>query len=154
MPAHPTISDDGEEEEDDDVTERWCHFSDNTKILGPTDRFSKVRPLFSFLNDAFRLESQTPKQSVDEVMVAYKEKTAANLGQYIKNKLHKWGFKLFARASEDGFIHDMVPYQGKTTLKAQGFPMTPEQKALSATSRIVSVVASTMSSLHLHNHLC
>ncbi|KAL1250768.1 hypothetical protein QQF64_018564 [Cirrhinus molitorella] len=40
--------------------------------------------------------------------------------QDIKNKPDKWGFKLFARASEDGFIHDLVLYQGKTTLEARG----------------------------------
>ncbi len=80
-------------------------------------------------------------------MVAYKEKTAGNLRQYIKNKPDKWGFKLFARASEDGFIHDMVLYQGKTTLEAHDVPLSPKQKALGATSQIVSVLASTMSSL-------
>ncbi|KAI9520732.1 hypothetical protein NQZ68_013136, partial [Dissostichus eleginoides] len=50
------------------------------------DHFFKVRPLFSLLNTAFRREPQTPKQSVDEVMVAYKGKTAGNLRQYIKTK--------------------------------------------------------------------
>uniref|UniRef100_A0A672GUR1 PiggyBac transposable element-derived protein domain-containing protein n=1 Tax=Salarias fasciatus TaxID=181472 RepID=A0A672GUR1_SALFA len=87
---------------------RLVHFNDNTQIPGTVDRFFKIRPLFSFLNTVFRKEPQTPKQSVDEVMVAYKGKTAGNLRQYIKNKPDKWGFKLFARASEDGFIHDMI----------------------------------------------
>lgn len=31
-----------------------------------------------------RNEPQTPKQAIDEVMVAYKGKTAGNLRQYIK----------------------------------------------------------------------
>ncbi|KAJ8335353.1 hypothetical protein SKAU_G00386950 [Synaphobranchus kaupii] len=128
------------------LLKRVVHFNDNTEIPGTIDRFFKVRPLFSFLNTAFRHEPQTPKQSVDEVMVAYKGKTAGNLRQYIKTKPDKWGFKLFARASEDGFIHDMVLYQGKTTLEAHGVPLTPEQQALGATSQIVSVLASTMSS--------
>ncbi|KAL1250766.1 hypothetical protein QQF64_018562 [Cirrhinus molitorella] len=52
------------------------HFNDNTQIPGTTDRFFKVRPLFSLLVTAFRSEPQTPKQSVDEVMVAYKGKTS------------------------------------------------------------------------------
>ncbi|KAL0160893.1 hypothetical protein M9458_044618, partial [Cirrhinus mrigala] len=95
---------------------------------------------------AFRSEPQTPKQSVDEVMVAYKGNTAGNLRQYIKNKPDKWGFKLFARASEDGFIHDLVLYQGKTTLEAHGVPLTSEQQAMGVTSQIVSVLASTMTS--------
>ncbi|KAM3864714.1 piggyBac transposable element-derived protein 3-like [Diretmus argenteus] len=128
------------------MMKRFVHFNDNTQIPGTIDRFFKIRPLFSFLNTAFKSEPQTPKQSVDEVMVAYKGKTAGNLRQYIKNKPDKWGFKLFARASEDGFIHDMVLYQGKTTLEAHGVPLTPEQNAMGATSQIVSVLASTMSS--------
>ena len=125
---------------------RTIHFNDNSLSTGTVDRFFKVRPLFTFLNEAFRNEPQTPKQSIDEVMVGYKGKTAGNLRQYIKNKPHKWGFKLFSRASEDGFIHDMVLYQGATKLQAHGIPRTPEQETLGATSEIVSVLASTMSS--------
>ncbi|CAG5954676.1 unnamed protein product [Menidia menidia] len=52
---------------------------------------------------------------------------------------------MFARASEDGFIHDMVLYYGKTTLEAHDVPLKPEQEGLGATSQIVSVLASTMS---------
>ncbi|XP_058627599.1 piggyBac transposable element-derived protein 3-like [Onychostoma macrolepis] len=125
---------------------RLVHFNDNTQIPGTIDRFFKVRPLFNHLVTVFRSEPQTPKQSVDEVMVAYKGKTAGNLRQYIKSKPDKWGFKLFARASEDGFIHDLVLYQGKTTLQAHSVPMTSEQQAMGVTSQIVSVLASTMSS--------
>ncbi|XP_051957445.1 piggyBac transposable element-derived protein 3-like [Xyrauchen texanus] len=128
------------------LMKRLVLFNDNTQIPGTIDRFFKVQPLFSHLNAVFRSEPQTPKQSVDEVMVAYKGKTAGNLRQYIKNKPDKWGFKLFARASEDGFIHDMVLYQGKNTLEAHGVPLTPEQTAMGVTSQIVSVLASTMSS--------
>ncbi|KAK3889506.1 hypothetical protein Pcinc_006478 [Petrolisthes cinctipes] len=113
------------------------------EISGTVDRFFKV---FTFLSTLFRAELQTQKQSVAEVMVAYKGKTAGNLRQYIKNKADKWGFKLFARASEDGFIHDMALYQGKTMLQAHGLPLSPEQEAMGSTSQIVSVLASTMSS--------
>ncbi|KAM4565779.1 piggyBac transposable element-derived protein 3-like [Odontesthes bonariensis] len=122
------------------------HINDNTEIPGTTDSFSKVRPLFSFLSTAFRQEPQTPKQSVDEVIVAFKGKTAGNLRKYIRNRPDKWGFKLFTRASEDGFVHDMVLYQAKTTLEAHDVPLSPQQKALGATSQIVSALASTMSS--------
>ncbi|KAG0713556.1 PiggyBac transposable element-derived protein 4 [Chionoecetes opilio] len=104
------------------LLKRMVHFNDNSKIPGTIDRFFKIRPLFSFLNNAFKTETQTPNQSVDEVMIAYKGKRADNLRQYIKNKPEKWGFKRFARASEDGFIHDMVLYQGKTTLEPMVSP--------------------------------
>uniref|UniRef100_A0A3P9JJR6 PiggyBac transposable element-derived protein domain-containing protein n=1 Tax=Oryzias latipes TaxID=8090 RepID=A0A3P9JJR6_ORYLA len=114
------------------LLKRVIHFNDNTMIYGTSDRFFKIRPLFN-------------PQSVDEVMVAYKGKKAGKLRQYIKSKPDKWGFKLFARASEDGFIHDMVLYQGKTTLEAHDVPLKPEQEGLGATSQIVSVLVSTMS---------
>ncbi|KAA0196451.1 hypothetical protein HAZT_HAZT000794 [Hyalella azteca] len=74
-------------------------------------------------------------------MVGFKGKTAENLHQYIQNKPDKWGFKLFSRASADGFVHDMVHYQGLTTLQGHGVKLTPEQEALSTTSKIVSVLA-------------
>ncbi|XP_067314487.1 piggyBac transposable element-derived protein 2-like [Pseudorasbora parva] len=125
---------------------KLVHFNDNTQIPGTIDRFFKVRPLFSLLVNAFRSEPQTPKQYVDAVMVAYNGKRADKRRQYVKNKPGQWGFKLFARASADGFIHDLVLYQGKTTLEAYDVPMTSEQQAMCVTSQIVSVLASTMSS--------
>lgn len=121
-------------------------FNDNTQIPGTINRFFKVWPLFSLLVPAFRSEPQTPKQSVGEVMVAYKGKTAGNLRHYMKNKPDKWGFKLFARDSEDGFIHGLVLYHGKTMLEAHGVPMKSEQQAMGVTSQMTSVLASTVSS--------
>ena len=38
---------------------------------------------------------------------------------------NNWGFKLFSRASDDGFIPDMVLHQGKTTLGAHGENVLP-----------------------------
>jgi len=127
------------------LLKRVVHFCDNSEIAGTGDLFFKVRPLFSSLATAFLLVPQTPKQSVDEVMVSYKGKTTGDLKQYIQNKTHQLGFKLIARASEDGFIHDMVLYQGKTTLEGHDVCLTPEQRALGASSQIVSVLASSMS---------
>ncbi|KAK3889044.1 hypothetical protein Pcinc_006920 [Petrolisthes cinctipes] len=123
---------------------RTIHFNDNSQLGGTIDRFYKFRPLFSFLTDAFRHEPQTPKQSIDVVIVEYKGKTAGNLRQYIKNKPDKWGFKLFSKVSKDGLIHDMILYQGKTTLPAHGIPLSPEQDVLGVISQIVSVLARTM----------
>lgn len=60
------------------LMKRLVHFNDNTQIPGTIEQFFKIRPLFSLLTTAFRSEPQTPKQSVDEVMVAYKGKTAGS----------------------------------------------------------------------------
>ena len=128
------------------LLKRLVHFNDNSQVHGNIDRFFKVRPLFTFLNEAFRTVPQTPKQSVDEVMISYEENKAGNLRQYSNTEPDKIGFKLFARASEDGFIHDIMLYQGKTTLQTHRIPLNIEQEAMDINSQIVSVLASTMSS--------
>lgn len=81
------------------LMKRLVHFNDNTQIPPAVERFIKVHPLFSFLNSAFRMAQQTPQQSVGEVIVGYTGRTVGNLRQCTKNNPHKWGFKLFSRAS-------------------------------------------------------
>lgn len=99
-----------------------------------------LHPLFTSITKAFLQEPQIPKQSIDEVMVGYKGKTAVQQ-KYIKNKPHKWGFKLFSRASEHGFIHDMILYQEERTFLTHGVTLRPVQGTLGITSQIVSVLA-------------
>ncbi|XP_030767719.1 piggyBac transposable element-derived protein 3-like [Sitophilus oryzae] len=95
---------------------RFLHFADNSQITEETkDRFYKIRPLINKIKAncrQFQLENQ---YSIDETMVPYKGTFAGNLRQYIKNKPHKWGFKLFVRAGVSGFIYDFIPYQGTHT---------------------------------------
>lgn len=52
------------------LLKRVIHFTDNAQITGNNDCYFKVQPLFNYLVTAFRSEPETPKQSVDEVMVA------------------------------------------------------------------------------------
>lgn len=86
-------------------------------------------------------------------MFAYKGKAAGNPRQYIKNKSDKWGFKLFSRASEDCFIHDLVLYQGKTMLEAHSVPMS-EQQAMGLASQISLRPGQHHVLLQHHSHLC
>lgn len=74
---------------------RFIHFSDNQQFNDSPDRFCKICPLFEMLRKQCLKISSTYKQSVDEVMVAYKGTRAGNLRQYIANKPDKWGFKQF-----------------------------------------------------------
>lgn len=79
----------------------------------------------------------THKQSVDEVMVAYKGKQVGNLQQYIKTNPDKWGFKLFCRAA--GIIHDYFNvYQGQTTF----LPL--EQEKLGLGGKVVTELCKTI----------
>lgn len=50
------------------------------------------------------------------MMVPYKGTRAGNLRQYIQNKPHKWGFKIFVRAGISGIIYDFLRYTGKGML--------------------------------------
>nr|XP_053653610.1 piggyBac transposable element-derived protein 3-like [Cherax quadricarinatus] len=122
---------------------RTIHFNDNTKKKG-NDRFIKIRPLYNALTKACLNVPATPKQSVDEVMVAVKGKTAGNLRQYIKNKLDKWGFKLFCRASEDGIIHDILMYKGNPTFENHHIKLPNEESKLPMSSKIVLVLAASL----------
>ena len=113
------------------------HFNNNENIRGSTDRFFKIRPLFSALVKQFLLVKPTPTQSVDEVMVAYKGTRAGNLRQYIRSKPDKWGYKLFCRASIDGFIHDILMYQGETTFSSHDQQLTEEEPHLLVSAKTV-----------------
>ncbi|KAM4549860.1 piggyBac transposable element-derived protein 3-like isoform 1-T1 [Fundulus diaphanus] len=94
---------------------RFIHFSDNQQSSENPDRFYKIRPLFEMFRKQCLLIPSTYKQSVDEVMVAYKGTKARSLHQCSTNKPDKWGFKLFCRASSSGIIHDLLLYQGVST---------------------------------------
>nr|XP_053657348.1 piggyBac transposable element-derived protein 3-like [Cherax quadricarinatus] len=77
-------------------------------------------------------------------MVGYKGTRAGNLRQYIRTKPDKWGFKLFCRASDDGFIHDIMMYQGKTTFHYHNVSLTEEEKEMPISSKVVICLAKTM----------
>ena len=123
---------------------RTIHFNDNSQIASTVDRFYKIRPLFNTLRQEFLKIQQTPKQSVDEVMVGYKGKMAGNLRQYLKSKPTKWGYKLFCRASSDGFLHDLILYQGTTTFPSHPSQLTEDEKLLPPSCQVVSVLARSM----------
>ena len=73
------------------------HFADNHKELPPKesqdyDSEWKLRPLFDHLGKRFQNMLQPEAhQSIDEHMSKFKGKSL--MGQYMKNKPIKWGFK-------------------------------------------------------------
>ena len=79
----------------------------------------KIKPLYDMITKIFLKVEPTTKQSIDEVMVSFKGTTAGSIKQYIQNKPDKFGFKFFCRASSDGFIHDILMYQGATTFSSK-----------------------------------
>ena len=122
----------------------FLHFNNNENCTSSTDRFFKIRPIFASLVRQFLKVKPTPTQSVDEVMVAYKGTRAGNLRQYIKTKPDKWGCKLFCRASIDGFIHDILMYQGETTFSSHHTQLNEEESELPVSSKTVIVLSKTL----------
>lgn len=123
-----------------------CHQSgssyynnDNTQISGNNDRFFKVRPLFNYLVTDFRREPETP------ISLLMRWWLPATWGStyYI---IH-----IICQGFQDGFIHDMILYQGQTTPEAHGVPLTPEQQVIGVTSQMVSVLLQPKN--HLHRQL-
>ena len=90
---------------------RYLHLADNNAI-DEDDRFFKVRQYLDIIREKclkYYLNQNT--LSVDETMVPYFGRHS--LKQYIKGKPVKFGFKLWALASHDGYVINFIPYQGK-----------------------------------------
>ena len=113
------------------------HFYDKSleDQLDPQDRFRKVSPLLLYIKQKCNDLEQESQMSIDEVMVPYKGRYAGNLRQFIMNKPHKFGFKIFALASSSGIIHDFFPYAGASTFNNMAF--SPEEEEMGAGAKIV-----------------
>lgn len=94
---------------------RYLHFNDNSKAVDrgqPNyDRLFKVRPLVNHFNERFGSVPMLPRLCVDEQMCATKM-TGTTLRQYMPNKPHKWGFKLFSLCDSTGFSYAFEIYTG------------------------------------------
>ena len=86
----------------------------------------------------------TVRNSIDEVIAGYKGRTAGILGQYIQNKPHKWGFKLYCRASDDGFLHDIMMYQEQSTFDAHREQLPGDQASMPVSVKIVLALSKTI----------
>ncbi|GFN75347.1 hypothetical protein PoB_000185300 [Plakobranchus ocellatus] len=74
------------------------------------NRVWKIQPWLNSLRNNLGKLCPTERQSVDEVMVAFKGR--CKVKQYIRNKPHKWGINVWARCSKDGVLHQFEVYQG------------------------------------------
>ena len=93
---------------------RNIHFVDNLNVSGEEklqDRLWKLRPWLNDLRQTFLMVSPEEFQAVDEIMVSFKGKSL--LRQYMPNKPHKWGFKLWGRCGVSGYLYDFDVYQEK-----------------------------------------
>ncbi|KAH9365727.1 hypothetical protein HPB48_009612 [Haemaphysalis longicornis] len=83
------------------------------------DRLSKVRPILDLLKQNMRKVAPEQRRSIDEKIIPFKGRST--LKQYLKSNPHKWGYKVFTRASSSGITHDFVINEGKGTTSEHGF---------------------------------
>ncbi|XP_026745537.1 piggyBac transposable element-derived protein 3-like isoform X1 [Trichoplusia ni] len=112
---------------------RVLHFNDNNKHLPighpQHDRLHKLRPVIEHLNAKFSSIPISQRLSIDEQMCA--TKMGHFLKQYLPNKPHKWGFKLFVLCSLTGFAYRFIIYAGKE--KDDRLPNEPDIGVVSQT---------------------
>lgn len=113
---------------------RILHFNDNSQHR-PTDhaehdKLHKLRPIIEHLNSRFSSVTIDQRLSIDEQMCA--TKVGHFLKQYMPNKPHKWGFKLFVLCSLLGYAYKFIIYSGKKK-EEETIPEEPELGVVAST---------------------
>ena len=86
------------------------HLSDNSN-LNSEDKFSKIRPFYSLLNEkCLNGFSESKNLSVDESMLPYFGHHCSK--QRIANKPVRMGYKVWVLAESSGYVVQFEPYQG------------------------------------------
>lgn len=88
------------------------HFQDNFSVSDDAkkDKLWKLRPWLQNLREQFLCIPPEECHAVDEIMVPFKGKS--HLRVYMPAKPHKWGFKMWGRAGQSGFLYDFDVCQG------------------------------------------
>lgn len=101
------------------------------------DPLFRIRTLANKINDRFDSIPKTARLCVDEQMCS--TKTKHHLRQYMPNKPHKWGVKLFVLCDSNGFAYRFEIYNGAGDNII--LPGTPD---LGATSNVVIRLSQTI----------
>ena len=89
---------------------RFLHVSDNAN-LNSADRFTKVRPLYTMLNErCLRFYPFTQQLSIDESMVPYFGRHPSK--QFLRLKPVRFGYKLWTLSTNLGYVIQFEPYAG------------------------------------------
>lgn len=90
---------------------RTLHFCNNEEVT--EDRLRKLTPLLNRLRETFQ-SVITPSEyiCIDETLVPFRGRLSFR--QYISNKRHKFGIKLFKLCLKDGYTFDFQVYCGKS----------------------------------------
>lgn len=121
-----------------DYIMKVLHIADNNN-LDPDDKFSKLRPHFTSLNNNFlKFAPHKEHHSVDEAMVPYFGRHGAK--QFIRGKPIRWGYKLWVGCTRNGYINWFEPYQGAST------HVSTEYKELGVGAGVVLTYANSLRS--------
>nr|CAH7765205.1 unnamed protein product [Callosobruchus chinensis] len=90
------------------------HFNDNENLEASQDRLFRIRPILDLLNSRFQSVLTPGKEVViDESMIPWRGRLG--IRQYIKNKRHKYGVKLYKLCTVEGYTLNIRIYWGKET---------------------------------------
>lgn len=93
---------------------RFLHFNDNSALPSKSsekyDRLYKARPIIDHFNQKFQSVPLPQHVCVDEQMCATKMRSP--IRQFLPNKPHKWGIKLFVLSDSHGFSYCFEVYCG------------------------------------------
>lgn len=102
-----------------EIIRSYLHFNDNNKHLprdnSDHDRLHKIRPVIEQLNTTFSSVAMDQRLSIDEQMCS--TKIAHFLKQYLPNKPHKWGYKLYVLCNLMGYAYRFEVYSGQEEKK-------------------------------------
>jgi hypothetical protein len=93
---------------------RCLHFNQNPlpNVNQPSDRLYKIRPLLELFNKTIsQLYNPKKELCIDESMILWRGRLLFR--QYIKNKKHKYGIKLYLLTEPDGTILKVCVYTGQ-----------------------------------------
>ena len=89
------------------------HFADNASFDG-SDRLYKISPFIALFNAACeRIYKPGRDICIDESLVPFRGRIVFR--QYIPNKRHRYGIKLFKLCSKGGYTYKTIVYAGKDT---------------------------------------
>lgn len=106
---------------------KMLHFSDNTKES--EDRLQKISPLVNKLQDSFQ-KYIVPGEylCIDETLVPFKGRL--KFKQYIANKKHKFGIKIFKLCLKGGYTYNFSIYCGKEYNVGESVPSAVVMKLM------------------------
>lgn len=131
-----------------EVIRSVLHFNNNEHHLPKEhpdhDRLHKIRPVIDHLNKAFSSIPVDQRLSIDEQMCA--TKISHFLKQYLPNKPHKWGYKLFVLCSLMGYAYRFEVYSGQNNTKDK----PADEPDLGITNNVVLRLARVVPRKHNH----